>query len=526
VTSGTTTVRAATHELFGRWGVRVIFGNPGSTELPLFRDLPDEIRYVMGLQESVAVSMADGYAQATDRPAVVSLHSFAGLGHGMAAIATAFKNRTPLLLVSGQQSRSLLAGEPYLRNDDPARLASPYVKGAVEPASPEDVPTALLQAWNLAMLPPRGPALVSVPADDWERPCGVPDPAETTTTMSADPSDLTRLAARVARASNPAFIAGAAVDVEDCHDALVAAAELHEARVYGPPMSYRCGFSEQHRLFAGFLPPMRQGIADALTGHDLVVVFGAPAFSYHVAGEGPVLREGTDLVVVTDAADRAARVPRGTAVLSSMRPPLLAIGAAPPTVERAPVGARPRPDRVETDDGIITPELLVQTLDDVRTERMVIVEEAPSTRPVMCDRLPNHGRRTFFTTGGGAMGYALPAAVGQAMARPKDDVVAFVGDGAVLYSVQALWTAARHRVDVAVVVVNNRAYATVDRFADRFGIDRLRDSDLGGVSFVDVARGLGVRAEQVDHADELADALRRTVGVRTGPRLLEVTVRE
>ena len=161
------TVREAVFGLLRDLGLTTIFGNPGSTELPMFLDFPADFRYVLGLQESVVVGMADGYAQATRNAAFVNLHSAVGVGHAMGAIFTAYKNRTPMVITAGQQARSILPFDPFLSSARATELPRPYVKWAVEPARAEDVPLAIARAYYLAMMPPRGPVLVSVPADDW-----------------------------------------------------------------------------------------------------------------------------------------------------------------------------------------------------------------------------------------------------------------------------------------------------------------------------------------------------------------------
>src|SRR5438309_5830342 len=164
------TVRAAVLELLRAFGMTSIFGNPGSTELPLFRGFPKDFRYVLGLQEAVVVGMADGYAQATRNAAFVNLHSAAGVGHAMGNTFTSHRNRTPLVITAGQQPRSILPYDPFLFSAQATELPKPYVKWSVEPARAQDVPLAIARAYYIAMMPPRGPVLVSVPADDWDQP--------------------------------------------------------------------------------------------------------------------------------------------------------------------------------------------------------------------------------------------------------------------------------------------------------------------------------------------------------------------
>ncbi len=517
-----TTVREATFALLRAFGMTSIFGNPGSTELLLFRDLPPDFRYILGLQESVVLGMADGYAQATHRAAVVSLHSAGGVGHAMGNLVTAFKNRTPLVILSGQQARSLLPGEPYLFNDQAAELPRPYVKWSREPARPEDVPAAIARAYYLAMAPPAGPTLVSVPTDDWDRPACLIEPRTVSTALGADPDLLARVGRALARARSPAFIAGSAVDREGAFGDVVALAEAHQARVWAPPMSHRCGFPETHPLFAGFLPAAREGIVAALSGHDVILSLGAPVFTYHVPGAGPHLPPGTELFQLTDDPAAAAWTPLGTAVLTSIRPAArVLLGHRPAAPRPAPPtrAAAPTVSAGET----ITVAYLMATLAGVRPAASVIVEEAPSSRPVMCDYLPNERPESFYTTASGAIGHGLPAAVGQALGRPGDRVIAVIGDGSAMYSIQALWSAAELDLPLTVIIVNNHGYVTVDRFAERYGMSKPPGTVLGGLDFTLLARAQGCAAARVERPAELAAVLRRALA-SPAPFLVEVLV--
>src|SRR3984885_10895734 len=187
---GEVTVRTATYALLREFGLTTVFGNPGSTELPMFRDFPADFRYVLGLQESVVVAMADGFAQARGDAALINLHSAIGVGHALGSIFTAFKNQTPLIITAGQQARSILPFEPFLYSEQAANLPRPYVKWSCEPARAADVPAAIARAYYTAMQAPRGPAFVSVPVDDWERSCAPVMPRRVSREICADPVQL------------------------------------------------------------------------------------------------------------------------------------------------------------------------------------------------------------------------------------------------------------------------------------------------------------------------------------------------
>src|SRR5262252_3031187 len=184
------TVREAVFALLRDFGLNTIFGNPGSTELPMYRDFPADFRYVLGLQESIVVAMADGFAQSRGTAALVNLHSAIGVGHAVGSLFTAYRNQTPLVVVAGQQARSILPYEPFLYSEQPTEFPRPYVKWACEPARAEDVPAAIARAYYLAMQSPQGPTLVSVPVDDWQRMCAPLLPRKVSERVAGDPREL------------------------------------------------------------------------------------------------------------------------------------------------------------------------------------------------------------------------------------------------------------------------------------------------------------------------------------------------
>src|SRR4051812_31771093 len=251
------TVRPATLELFRAFGMTTIFGNPGSTELPLFRDFPSDFRYVLGLQESVVLGMADGFAQATRNAALVNLHSAAGVGHALGNLFTAYKNQTPLVVTAGQQARAILPFEPFLFAERATEFPRPYVKWAVEPARAEDVPTAIARAYHIAMEPPCGPTFVSVPVDDWDRTCERLPTRQIAARNPGDPDALAAVAKALATARTPAIVAGAGIARDQAWSEVVKLAERHGAAVWAAPFAARCGFPEDHPLFQGFLDAAR-----------------------------------------------------------------------------------------------------------------------------------------------------------------------------------------------------------------------------------------------------------------------------
>lgn len=519
------TVRECIFQVMRDFGADKMFGNPGSTELPMFRDFPEDFEYVLGLQEAVVVGMADGYAQASGKVAFVNLHSAAGVGNGMGNIYTAFKNRTPMVIIAGQQSRRLLPYDPYLASPQATELPKPYVKWSIEPARAEDVPQAVAMACHRALQAPCGPVLVSVPADDWDRAAAPVAPRRVSSICAPDPVLLADVAQRLARSERPAFVIGAEADREDAWEEIVALAERHSAAVYTAPMAARAVFPEDHRLFMGFLPAAREAIVAKLAGHDFVLVVGAPVFTYHVDGEGPHVPAGADLCQLTEDPDGAVRAAEGLSVTGSVKLALRGLLAAEAPASRPLPPARARPLMVKAEDPL-TQAFVLQTLAALRRPEDIIVEEAPTARPPMQAYLPMLRPATFYTMSSGGLGHGMPAAAGIAMARPERRVIALIGDGSSMYSIQTLWTAAQLRLNVTFVILNNGNYGAMKKWAGLLGYkpgECMPGTDLPGLDFVALAQGHGCPGERVTNAERLRGALESALSSQ-GPALVEVVV--
>ncbi len=517
-----TTVRAAVYSLLREFDLTTVFGNPGSTELPMFRDFPADFRYVLGLQESVVVAMADGFAQARRNAALVNLHSAIGVGHALGSIFTAHKNQTPLVITAGQQARSILPFEPFLYSEQAAQLPKPYVKWSSEPARAADVPAAIARAYYVAMQPPRGPTFVSIPVDDWERPCAPLTARVASRRIAGDPEMLERAAAMLRNSRRPVIVVGASVARDDAWDETIALAEQHQAAVWVSPMSARNSFPERHALFAGFLPADRAAIVARLQGADLILALGAPVFTYHVEGHGPHVPEGAGLIQLTDDPGAAAWCPVGTSIVTNLKLGITALLGHPPAAARGLPAIPARASRVAPD--VLTDRYLMQQLAALRPSDSIIVEEAPSSRGPMHDHLPLLERDTFHTCASGGLGFGLPASVGVALARPGRKVIALLGDGSAMYSIQGLWSAAELRLPIAFIIVNNSSYRALEEFGRHFGIRALPGVLLPHLDFCGLARAQGVASVRVENCADLDAALLELFAADV-PMLLEVGVK-
>jgi benzoylformate decarboxylase len=525
------TVREATYELLRERGMTTLFGNPGSTELPMLSEFPEDFRYVLGLQEAVAVGMADGYAQATGRPALVNLHTAPGLGNGMGAIFNAQANHSPLVVTAGQQYRSLMTLQANLTNRDATRMPHPLVKWSYEPPCAQDVPHALARAVHTAALPPRGPVFVSIPMDDWYAEVRSEEEVRHQTTRAVsggaglpDGATIAELARRLAGAANPAFVAGPDIDASGGWDAAVALAERARLPVYATPATGggRLGFPEDHPLFQAILPPAVQPLGEVLAAHDFVLAAGTSVFPYYPNVPGPLLAEGTSLVAITSDPDEAARAPMGDAVVADVALTLAALAEAVGAATREPPPVRPAPEEVPLTDPM-SPSTAVRALAEVFPDEGTVVLESPSATPALRNQLRLGRPGSYYFSAGGGLGFGMPAAIGVQLACPERPVVCVVGEGSAQYAVQSFWTAAAYKVPVTFLVLRNEEYAILKFFSLMEEVPGAPGLDLPALDTAAVAAGYGVHARHAGDPEELRVELRRALA-SPEPELVEVRV--
>jgi len=524
------TVREATLELFRAHGMTTIFGNPGSTELPMLANLPDDFTYVLGLQEQAVVGMADGYAQASGKPTHVNLHTAPGVGNAVGAICTARANKAPLVITAGQQVRAQVTHEALLTNRDATIVPQPYVKWSHEPPRPQDVPGAIGRAIHHARLAPRGPAFVSIPMDDWDAEADEDRAVHARRRVVGDravpdPAELVQLASLLDSARSPALVAGPDVDASGGWNAAVALAEKQRLPVWGPPYTAtsRIGFPEGHPNFQGVLPPAIGPLADTLKGHDVVLVVGMPVFLYYPYLPGPLLAAGTTLVAITSDPDEAARAPMGDALVGDVA---LALQELVELVGQSDRHAPdPRPDPPEPpDQDPMSGSAAMAALADAWPDGAVAVAEAPSSTAALRNRLRLSKPGSYYQTGSGGLGFAISAAVGVQMAQPDRPVVCVVGEGSAHYGITALWTAVAYKVPVTFLVLRNDEYMILKWFAAFEQVDGVSGLELPGLDTAAVAAAYGMPARDVWGREELAGALREAIAAEDGPRLVQARV--
>lgn len=518
-----TTIRDATYDLLRQHRMTTVFGNPGSNELEFLKEFPEDFDYILGLHEGAVMAMADGYAQASGRVPLVSLHSAAGTGTSMGVLANTVQSKSPVVVLSGQQVRDMVGQEIMVASAEASSLPRPLTKYSAEPLSANDVVRTMAQAIHLAGLHPKGPTHVSVPHDDWGRPAGENDSLtvarEVQDAMALRPDRLSEIVAQIDSARSPVLVLGPEVDATHANADAVRLADRLGAPVWIAPSPARCPFPTTHPNFAGLLPANVADIARVLSPHDLVVVLGGPVFRYHHDKPGRYLAEGTRLIHVSQDPDEIARAPFGDAYLAPVADTVrsLAQSVAP----RCAQVAQREPRTAGSDRrGRMHPDTVFRAVDETGPEDLVHVVESTSTAESFWSSVRMNSQGSFYSAAAGGLGFGLPAAVGIQLAQPQRRVVALIGDGSANFGITGLWTAARHNVPVVFVILRNETYGALVNFGRRLDTPDTPSFDLPAIDFVSIARGYGVQAECVQNEDDLRDALRRAFAAQE-PVLIE-----
>lgn len=514
-------------------GITTVFGNPGSTELPFLRAFPKKMRYVLALQEASVVAMADAYAQASGRPALVNVHTAPGLGNAVGQLVTAYENRSPLIVTAGQQDTRQLRYDPLL-SGDLVGIARPYVKEASQAVCADELPFLFERAWLTAMTPPRGPVFLAIPMDFWDQPATPVDHREVTLTPHPAPEAMQAFASALNASAHPALVFGAGVDRSGAWQEAVALAERLGADVFSDAVGARNGFPRNHPQYKGSLAPAMAAVSQQLASYDVVLAVGAPVFRYYPYLPGPVLPPKTQLLLLTDDPQAIATAVGGRAVLGDIKAGLAILGGAVSqrpsirvTVDPLPAVSQPQPGAP------FDPAFVAQRLAEAMPEGCVLVDEAISNSAVFARYLRPHQPGGYYTAASGGLGFGVPAAIGIKLADLTRPVVAVVGDGSLQYTVQALYTAAQQQLPIVVLVLRNAEYNILKGFAAMLYQGQpgeIPGLDLPNIDIVGLAQAYGADAVFADSAAALDAALSRafqatkptviTVEVTSGPLAL------
>ncbi|WP_319239999.1 thiamine pyrophosphate-binding protein [uncultured Propionivibrio sp.] len=514
-------------EVLASEGVDYIFGNPGTTELPLIDALirtPD-IRYILALQEASVVAMADGYAQAARRPAFLNLHTAGGLGHGMGNLINAHVSQTPLVVTAGQQDSRHTVTDPLLFGDL-VRIAEPTVKWAREVTHVDQLPVLIRRAFHDASAAPAGPVFLSLPMDVMEEMSSIDIAGPSTIDRRSVAGSLPALADHLAGIApgRLAIIAGDEVHASEAADDVVALAELLGAPVFGSSWPSRIPFPTAHPLWSGNLPTNASDIARTLGAYDAIFALGGKSLITILYTQDSALPASCRVFQLSaDVRDLGRTYETPLSVVGDIRRslqallPLLAEATAGQRADRAArlraatersAGER-QARHADADAGMdaatISPQVAAREAVRAIGPDVAIVDEAIATSSHVRKFLHSDSPNQYSFLRGGGLGWGMPAAVGCSLGLGRQPVVSLVGDGAALYSPQALWTAAHENLPVTFVVMNNREYNVLKNFmknqhdylSARSGRFIAMDIDTPAIDYLALAAGFGVPARRI-----------------------------
>jgi benzoylformate decarboxylase len=544
------TGRSAFLALLKDEGITHLFGNPGTTELPIMHALKEhpDLTYVLGLQESLVVAMADGFSRASGKLVACNVHVAPGLGNAMGSLFNAKFTGTPMILTAGQQEQGHGLTEPLLYNPL-VPMAEPLVKWAVEVTRLEDLPRIVHRAAKVAMTPPTGPVFISLPGDILNAEAGIDLGSATRVDTSVRPADavLDKLAKRLLAAEHPVIIVGDEMVKSDALEVAAAFAKTLGAPVYQQSVAYGAHFLSEHVCYMGGLSRDQKQVRGVLSKFDLVVALGADPVRMSVWSEVEPLPENMAVVHIGQVDwDMGKNFPAEIAVRADLRETLTALTPvlAKQGGERLASRAKAQLAKLEESNwsakrvGLqskietrakLTPIdndwLTLQIANALPTDAVVVNESLTAGR-LLNDLVPYRDRYGFHALASGGIGWGLPASVGVALAQAPRQVCCFSGDGSAMYSIQSLWTAAHLKLPITYVIANNGGYRIIKQRLLAFH----GNSNFIGMDFVDpridfaaLARSMGMPAETIAEPDALAPALRRAFST-PGPKLLDVMV--
>ena len=544
-------------ELLAQAGVRYLFGNPGTTELPLMDALAQDrrIEYILGLQEVPVMAIADGYAQASRSVGVVNLHIACGLGNGMGMLYNAYREGTPLVVTAGQQDRRLKFDEPILWADM-VSVARPWTKWAVEVERVQDVPSAIRRAIQTALMPPTGPVFLSLPVDvlQAEAELDLSPPCPLNPHLRPPDAELLKAAELLAGAENPGILVGSRVVEADAVESLITVAEFLGAPVLSEPGTTqgRLSFPSQHPLFAPGLPLWSPEIRGRLEEFDVVLVVGMDLFRLYVYHEpARAIPEHVRIVHLdADPWQMGKNYPLEVGLIGDPKAGLAELGellrkkmsSEQREASKARGAQRAEKHRVlrqsletqadrERPERPLTPLVVMQSLGRALTPTTAVIEEAVTTTNSYLQRLGMLGDPSgYFAHRGWALGWGLGCAIGVKLAWPERPVLSVLGEGAAMYGIQGLWTAAHYRIPVTFVIPNNAQYQILKVGARSAGLPAAREGVFEGmdliepeIDFLSLARSMGVEAHRVCEPEELTECVRECL-TADRPRLLEVPI--
>ncbi|MEE9612408.1 MAG: thiamine pyrophosphate-binding protein [Desulfatiglandales bacterium] len=548
------TGRKAIMEIFQTEGVRHIFGNPGTTELGFIDMLQDypKIRYILALHEGVALGIAHMYANASGKTGVVNLHVAPGLGNAIGALYNAYVGKMPLVVTVGQQDTRMIVREACLSHDLVA-MAKPLTKWAVQLQHAEEIPVILPRAFKVSQDPPRGPVLVSLPGNviEEETDFDLPNTSDPFRRTRPDPKGISAAADLLIKADHPAIICGDGVASSQAQEELVKMAELVGAQVWSTMFTGSLNFPATHPQYRGDLPPEHRAIRLMLGESDLILAVGANLFDEVFYNSDSPLPEGCELIHLDNSLwEIGKNLPTKIGLLAD---PKLALQELLTVVEskmeqtikerveeRRALMASQKKEELERqkkraqekwDSSPISTARLMAELNEYLPDDVVIYSESITATADLMRTLQPDKPGSLFGNHGGGIGQGLPGALGVKLANPDRPVIAIIGDGSAMYSVQSFWTAAHHNIAVVYIIISNQSYRILKYNMNRYRRTQkiaprgqpypFMDLTDPPLDFVEIAHGMGIDGKLITKPDDIKEALREALSIDR-PYILEV----
>jgi benzoylformate decarboxylase len=525
------TVYEASQDLLRSLGLTTIFGNVPSTEQSLLHNLPTDFQYVHRLGNGAVVAIADGFAQATEHPALVSLHTSSEAECGNPNYMTAYLNKTPLIILAPQQRRDRIHSKALLTNRDETLLPKPGVKWAYQISSAQNVPAAIMRAYTIAIQPPSGPVYLSIPLDDWDQTAlGEPILRSASSRYAPDPDRLADFAVRISKSKCPALVYGQEIDRSGGWDTGVMFAEHLRASVYLPPNADRISFPQNHRQYQGVLPKAIGPLTGALRDHDLVLAIGAPVFRYSPYVAGEYLPRKCALLQITSDAYDAGAAPVGDSLLADAHLALDALLNIIPKNEHCALPAplkRARELPLPPNDPLTLKEVYA-ALSEARPHNAITIEECRSNVCDLFEWWPIVEQKSYYSFPSGDLGWDSAATVGIALAQKKINsgrsVIAFIGWESIQKSVEMLCAAAREQLRIVFVATNKSEDTTLDEVAMPSEAVKAAALNLAGLDVGSTARGCGCAVAEARTKEGLIQAFTTALNSE-GPTLIKALIK-
>ena len=544
------TGRSAFLSILKSEGVTHLFGNPGTTELPIMHALKDypEIKYILGLQESIVVAMADGYSRATGKLSVCNVHVAPGLGNAMGAIYNAKFVDSPVLITAGQQEQGHGLMEPMLYGPL-VQMAEPLVKWAIEVTRLEDLPRILRRAAKIALAPPTGPVFISLPGDilNAEAKLDLGKPSRIQYNISPDKKTLEDIKNRILQANNPVIISGHEIAQTDSFSEITKFSEIIGAPVYQQTVPHGSHYPSEHKTYVGTMPRSQSEVKIILENYDLLICVGSDVLRMSVWSSTEPLPKNMSIIHIGIRDwELAKNYHTEQAILGNVKTTLLNLNKtiANNLNKKYKNNANRRIKEIEKfnwsknkknltsktlkDKDIIpiTPNWLMMTLAENISNNNIVVEEALVSSRSLLNFLPFKNSKDFYGLASGGIGWAVSGCIGVSLANNNKTIVAIIGDGSSMYAIQSIWTAAHYNLPIIYVIANNQSYRIIKERLEGFHNNTNfvgMDFNKPKIDFVKLGNSMGVESMQVSEPTELKSLFKKAFKYKK-PYLIEVMV--